>query len=1108
MNRFIALIIQLVITLGVSAQINKYGVPIIRNYTTELTGGSEYNWCITKDKFGVVYFGNDDKGVIRYDGTNWTNIPVRNDPRIRALGTDKNGIVYVGGAYEFGYIEPDNTGKLVYVSVSKKLDSPTGDTTNKTGEINGKPDSKNSGVSIGEIISLVVNDTSVFYLSREAVFIYNINNQKLVNINLRDQGFNQPIRIFNVNNMIILAENNKGLFEYKDGKIGQLPGGEFFGLKICLSVLPFSDGKILIGTFDSGVYLYDYVLGKIDETWIDKAVSRKISKIYCGVKLLTGEYVFGTVSGAGIFIINKDGKLAGNWNTERTDLQDNNITALYTDGDNSELWISTTGFISKAYTNIPFTQFSAKSGIEGGVNGFCELSGKIYISTDNGVFRSQTDENGIRYFVKVEGINDQVFPLLKAEVGREKFVLAGSLFGLYQITAGGKASKVIFEKENEKNRLEFRNITQSKITPNLFYMGLSSGEVLIFEYQNGKWRRLKSTIRIPGNSFFQIECENGDMIILNDNPNGLYRIKLNEVNPIRYGTDKGLPEAFFYCLSRIDNDIIIATSKGLFKYNTENDTWKPCNELSGGYSAGKVVNNLFQDTDKDVWLEFKESRYYTMIFHRNDSQIIQYNDPLLLLPNVQILDIKNIENRVWLAKSKNVYVIDKSILLLTSPEPRSLFTKIKVGGDSLILDGGTFFKTLENGLRIQTTTNQGSEIPEMRYKMNSLSFYWTTPYFIEEELLQYSYKLDGFEDVWSMWEHIYYKDFTNLPYGNYTFRVKARTATDVESKEAVYEFIILKPWYLTAYMIVLYIIVFVLIILGIIKAYTWRLRNENIRLENIVSDRTSEVNAQKKEIEEKNRKITESIHYSKHIQDSILIKQDEIDKIIPGTFVYLRPRDIVSGDFYWFARIEEYSVIAAVDCTGHGVPGAFMCMIGNTLLNFIVKEKGIVKPSEILDNLNREVIKVLQQERMDTLSQDGMDMSVCTIDIKNGMMQYAGAKNPLFMVINNDLNIFAADPFSIGGTHLSRKNRRQVDFRNQEIMLRKGTSIYLFTDGYVDQFGGPENKSYNSTRFGELLKSISELVPAEQYRILDSTINDWMKGTRQIDDMLVIGIKL
>jgi serine phosphatase RsbU (regulator of sigma subunit) len=397
--------------------------------------------------------------------------------------------------------------------------------------------------------------------------------------------------------------------------------------------------------------------------------------------------------------------------------------------------------------------------------------------------------------------------------------------------------------------------------------------------------------------------------------------------------------------------------------------------------------------------------------------------------------------------------------------------------------------------------------------MNEISFEWTTPYFIEELSTEYSYKLEGMEENWSKWEGSSYgkyfkKEYNNLPGGNYTFRVKTRTVTGLSANELKFDFNILKPWYATIAAILFYCIAVILLIFAIVKAYTRRLKNENIRLENIVAKRTSEVNAQKKMIEEKNKKITESIHYSKHIQDSILIKQDEIDRIIPGSFVYLRPRDIVSGDFYWFYKLGDFSIIAAVDCTGHGVPGAFMCMISNMLLNLIVKEKRIFKPSEILNNLNAEVIKVLQQERKDTLSQDGMDISVCTIDAKNGLMQFAGAKNPLFMVINNDLTIIEADPFSIGGIQLSRKTTRLVEFKNNDIRLVKGSSLYLFTDGYIDQFGGTDNKSFNVTRFGELVKSISKLNPSEQHRILDSTINEWMNSNRQIDDMLVIGIKL
>ena len=1123
MKRSSIVLLLLLSLLDLQAQLNKYGAPIIKNYSTQLTPGTEINWWITKDKFGAVYFGNDDKGVIRYDGSTWSTIPVRNNSRVRALGTDKFGIVYVGCAFEFGYIEPDENGKLVYVSLSKRYDTSKGESKKQQKEQNSGSENKNSEVYIGEIVSLVVNDTCVFYLSDKALFIYNFYSQQLENINLRGQGYVQCVRIFNVNNKIIIAENNKGLFEFRDGKIIRLPGGEFFEGKICLSVLPVSEGKLLVGTFTNGAYLYDYNEGKVDETWIDKSLSRKMSKIYCGVKLATGEFVLGTVGGAGIFILDKDGKLVSNWNSERTDLPDNTITALYTESDNSELWISTTGFFSKAYTNIPFTQFSVKSGIDAGVNGICELNGVIYISTDKGVYRSQSDENGIRYFAKVEGINDQVFPLLKVEIGNKKFVLAGSILELYQIPDGGKAiglqDKMIIEKKEETNLGNVRNITQSELYPNRFYLGTASEGVMTVEYQDGKWKHIQNIKKIQGNITYMVECNNGDLILMSDYPNALFRIKLNDTVTFRYRADKGIPEANLNCIARINNDIVLSTSKGLYRYSVENNTFTPCNEISGGYSAGKDIIALYQDIEKDIWLDFNDSRYYTMIFSRNDSQIVSYKDPLLLLPNAKLLDIKSVENRVWLAQSKSVFVIEKSILHLASPKPTSMFTKIMVGRDSLIMNG-TFFTTLYNGKRVPASTNMGGEIPEIKYNLNSISFYWTTPYFIEEESVQYSYKLDGFTNEWSRWERIYYKDFTNLPYGKYTFRVKAKTATDVESKEAVYEFTILKPWYLTAYMIILYAIVFVLIIFAIIKAYTKKLKNENIRLEGIVAERTAVVVKQKEELES-------SIHYASRIQMALLPSESILSENIKNYFILFKPRDIVSGDFYWMTKKNNRLYVVAADCTGHGVPGAFMSLLGMSFLDEIIDKEMAPRADHILNQLRIHVTESLKQVGGDNEAKDGMDIALLVVDFNVARIEFSGAYNPCFRVRKmteeetknyHEDNMEMADGSMTNGKFLletiyaskmpigisPRMNEKFIFF---DWNLEKGVSYYLFSDGYIDQFGGQNGRKFMKKKFKRLILEIQDYPMKKQKELLEQNLKDWMGESPQIDDILVMGIR-
>ena len=255
-------------------------------------------------------------------------------------------------------------------------------------------------------------------------------------------------------------------------------------------------------------------------------------------------------------------------------------------------------------------------------------------------------------------------------------------------------------------------------------------------------------------------------------------------------------------------------------------------------------------------------------------------------------------------------------------------------------------------------------------------------------------------------------------------------------------------------------------------------------------------------IEEKNKNITDSILYAKRIQTAILPSDDLINEKIKNYFIYYKPKDIVSGDFYFFAPSGDKTIFAVADCTGHGVPGAFMSMIGNSLLNQIIKEKGICCPGEILDKLHEEVRHSLKQEGGETF--DGMDIAICSIDFAAKKLEYAGANRSLIVISGNELKEIPANKFPIGGV-LTSKHK---GFTNNIVDLKTNDTIYMSTDGFADQFGGPEGKKFQTRRFKELLQSVSSKAMAGQKTELENTMNEWMKNAEQLDDILVAGIKI
>jgi serine phosphatase RsbU (regulator of sigma subunit)/CHASE3 domain sensor protein len=286
--------------------------------------------------------------------------------------------------------------------------------------------------------------------------------------------------------------------------------------------------------------------------------------------------------------------------------------------------------------------------------------------------------------------------------------------------------------------------------------------------------------------------------------------------------------------------------------------------------------------------------------------------------------------------------------------------------------------------------------------------------------------------------------------------------------------------------------------------------NERV-LEAKVIERTEEVVRQKEEIETKNQElevlykhVTDSIKYAKRIQEAILPPDSLVKRVLPNSFVLYKPKDIVSGDFYWIDEKDGKTMFAAVDCTGHGVPGAFMSIVGYNILKHSVNNNNFTTPALILDALNEGVSETLHHGHEESNAKDGMDLSFCTIDYKKMELQYAGAFNPLYIIREGELLQTKADKFPIG-LFLGEEKKK---FTNHTFKLQHGDVIYIFSDGYADQFGGPNGKKFMANHFRDLLLGVHKFPIDKQKEILNKTIEEWRGPLDQVDDILVIGVKI
>jgi serine phosphatase RsbU (regulator of sigma subunit) len=275
-------------------------------------------------------------------------------------------------------------------------------------------------------------------------------------------------------------------------------------------------------------------------------------------------------------------------------------------------------------------------------------------------------------------------------------------------------------------------------------------------------------------------------------------------------------------------------------------------------------------------------------------------------------------------------------------------------------------------------------------------------------------------------------------------------------------------------------------------------------LEKELDARTSVVLKQKGEIELQNIEITDSINYAKRIQTSILPEFNRVQETFSDAFLFFRPRDIVSGDFYWFDKIDEDRfMLVCADSTGHGVPGAFMSMIGSTLLQDIVTRQHIYKPSEILTRLDKQIFSTLNQNIELGVSNDGMDVVICEINVKTRHIRFASAMRPVILVMDNEPYYIKGNRSSVGGESVIEKY-----FDDQEYYLNAGDTIYMFSDGLPDQFGGTDGKKMKIARLKKLIEDVSNLNMSGQKEVITKFYDEWKGNHDQVDDVLLIGIRL
>ena len=610
-----------------------------------------------------------------------------------------------------------------------------------------------------------------------------------------------------------------------------------------------------------------------------------------------------------------------------------------------------------------------------------------------------------------------------------------------------------------------------------------------------------------------------------------------------------------YNLEEIDGEVLGANSTGIVKFKA-GSFWKlkDTGESVWSMSKGTITNSANGEEKTVLWVGTERG---LGIYEKEKFYIIKCKD----LENTVINAIKPDlnKNKLWLGTDRGVmyYDIVENVVDFTVDSRDGLLGN-EIAIDGLYLDGrGILWISTYHGVAtfdikkrklgkmdpvcriesIKINDKTYYEIPKiLKHNENNLTFEISGLSFKDEKSVEYEFYLQGLENDYAANkgnENI--AKYQNLPPGKYSFKYRAKGRDGIWCYYQSVQFEILKPFYLELWFISALALVAVLFIYMIIKWRVRILKKRNEQLEETVKERTAEIleknaelEASKEEIEaakdeieaqrdaatkardeiaSRKSEIDSSILYAKRIQNAILPPQKFIKEKMPDNFILFKPRDIVSGDYYWAAPLGNKIYFAAADCTGHGVPGAFMSMLGISFLNGIIgNATDDITAADILNLLRNKIIGALHQTGEVHEAKDGMDIALCVVDRENMKLQFSGAFNPLYIVRDEELMEFGADRMPIG---IYEYEGDKHPFTNTVIDIQTGDLLYVFSDGYADQFGGKRGKKFMTGRFKKLLVQIRTLSMEKQHDYLDRTIETWREGvSEQIDDILVIGVKI
>ncbi len=1097
-------IILLLYSLSVVPQVNRYGTPLISRVDAAVTPGDLRNLCITMDGRGVMYFGSERGGIITYDGSSWDLIPTPGMKSVTSVISDTRGIVYAGGENDFGFLQPAETGRTGYISLVRMFAGR--DTANN--------------LAVGAITSAAADSNSVYFSDGMRIFTISAGADSITVKDLAsDYGISNVSALLSFDNSLIIADNVRGLFSFKNDELTRIPGGEKTAPSQIVRLLPYDRDNILLGDAAKGMTLFNSRTGNMRNfPAVQPQAGVTGGQTLTDIVLIPGNLIAAGYAGrGGVRIYSHDGVLLQHVSEKTAPVSESSVSAMYCHhSSNSQLWFCTTGFINRAYVSMPASEFTSVSGISSVCGPLAEYGGSIYAGTEDGLIVSYKDASGTRRF-KAAGIHaGKVSDLVKTVLSGDEVLIAATDKGLLQIDNNDGLTRFL-------PGLRLTELCSSKNEPSVIVAGSDDSAVRVLSHDGYEWivsHQIGDAVKGRVRDIEQTSP--GEWWFLTSNPSTMVRMHCepNDTSFTLYGMDHGVTSDTLNSFSVIDEKLYLCTGRGVFLYNRQEDNFSRDNDLLGTTFDESDIRLLFITPEGEAVISGYDTRNFDALVTATRQGHVVFRRQFDFLPDLATSCICYADDAIWLTKGQSLVVLDKSRLAFRYGDFRTIFSTIVTGSGRVLMEG-SFYNRSEGGVLIPSARQPDHHRITLSHRDNSITFRWTTTPCVEEDKTEYRYKLDGFADDWSARERRNLRDYTNLPSGDYVFRVRASTITGLEGEELTYSFSVRKPWYASLVAILLYTCAGAWLLFILIRYFAKRLRIRNRRLDSLLRQRNEATARSRNE-------IAELENYAGVVQQAILSSETRLRDVFPNSFLLNRPKNAVSGDFFWMADNGERTVLAAGDSTGHGVSSALRTVMALCFLDEITDRPGTMTTSAMLEEFRSRLTLTFGSLDQGEARQEGIDISLLAVDRAGKKIEYSGAAMQCIRVREmNDKEKVRWDNGEFKpneGTLVSGKYLLETvwgdrvplgmhldgdhQFTQHSWKLEKESSYYLFTDGYPDQFNGVTGKKFLKKNLRKLILDIQNYPMNIQKEILEERLGTWMGKSPQTDDILIVGVRI